>query len=268
MTGSRNPTCIASRSTAWPISAGSRRRPPATRCWRPTRRSTVDARPVRLGVAQRAGPGGRRRPRPRLRRQPGRDLCPERRLPCPAQAAGFGLGPGPVRLCRRLLRRRAQLPRRLPRHARHRRQLCRQRRARLGRGRAGRAAGAHGAPDPARHGAVASGPAGLGRPAHASASAASPSTTRSSPTAPPSRSSRATLWRPTIWWSSCAECRRHPCRSPPDALRLSPDELDARARPAGASCFCCASGIRAHRAARLLAERGVRDVAVLALSLG
>ncbi len=32
--------------------------------------------------------------------------------------------------------------------------------------------------------------------------------------------------------------------------------------------LCCASGIRAHRAARLLAERGARDLAVLALSLG
>ena len=53
----------------------------------------------------------------------------------------------------------------------------------------------------------------------------------------------------------------------PDALRLNPDELDAVPTDRRV-VLCCASGIRAHRAARLLAERGARDVAVLALSLG
>ena len=52
-----------------------------------------------------------------------------------------------------------------------------------------------------------------------------------------------------------------------DALRLGQDELD-RVPTGKRVVFCCASGIRAHRAARRLAERGVRDVAVLALSLG
>jgi molybdopterin/thiamine biosynthesis adenylyltransferase/rhodanese-related sulfurtransferase len=53
----------------------------------------------------------------------------------------------------------------------------------------------------------------------------------------------------------------------PDALRLGQDEIGQV--PAGRRVvLCCASGIRAHRAARQLAERGLRDVAVLALSLG
>ena len=52
-----------------------------------------------------------------------------------------------------------------------------------------------------------------------------------------------------------------------DALRLGPDELGQV--PAGRRVvLCCASGIRAHRAARRLQARGVPDVAVLALSLG
>ena len=52
-----------------------------------------------------------------------------------------------------------------------------------------------------------------------------------------------------------------------DALRLGQDELDAV--PSGRRVvLCCASGVRAHRAARRLAQRGIRDVAVLALSLG
>lgn len=51
------------------------------------------------------------------------------------------------------------------------------------------------------------------------------------------------------------------------ALRLGQDELDAV--PSGRRVvLCCASGVRAHRAARRLAQRGIRDVAVLALSLG
>jgi sulfur-carrier protein adenylyltransferase/sulfurtransferase len=52
-----------------------------------------------------------------------------------------------------------------------------------------------------------------------------------------------------------------------DALRLSHDQLDA-VPAAKRVVLCCASGIRAYRAARLLAERGVHNVAVLALSLG
>ena len=53
----------------------------------------------------------------------------------------------------------------------------------------------------------------------------------------------------------------------PDALRLTQDRLgelplDRRI------LLCCASGVRAHRAARSLAARGARDLAVLALSLG
>lgn len=53
----------------------------------------------------------------------------------------------------------------------------------------------------------------------------------------------------------------------PDAMRIGPDELDAV--PGGRRIvLCCATGIRAHRAARRLAERGHGDVAVLALSLG
>ena len=52
-----------------------------------------------------------------------------------------------------------------------------------------------------------------------------------------------------------------------DALRLGQDELDAL--PSGRRVvLCCASGVRAHRAARRLAQRGIQDVAVLALSLG
>ena len=52
-----------------------------------------------------------------------------------------------------------------------------------------------------------------------------------------------------------------------DALRLSQDELDAV--PSGRRVvLCCASGVRAHRAARRLVQRGIQDVAVLALSLG
>jgi molybdopterin/thiamine biosynthesis adenylyltransferase/rhodanese-related sulfurtransferase len=53
----------------------------------------------------------------------------------------------------------------------------------------------------------------------------------------------------------------------PDAMRIDPDELDAV--PTGRRIvLCCASGVRAHRAARRLAERGHSDVAVLALILG
>ncbi len=53
----------------------------------------------------------------------------------------------------------------------------------------------------------------------------------------------------------------------PDALRLTQDRLgelplDRRI------VLCCASGVRAHRAARSLAARGAHDLAVLALSLG
>ncbi len=53
----------------------------------------------------------------------------------------------------------------------------------------------------------------------------------------------------------------------PDALRLGPDEL-GKAPADRRVVLCCASGVRAHRAARRLTERGWRDVAVLALSLG
>ena len=56
-----------------------------------------------------------------------------------------------------------------------------------------------------------------------------------------------------------------------DALRLSPAGLaaDPDAIPTDRRVvLCCATGIRAHRAARLLAGRGVRNLAVLALSLG
>jgi molybdopterin/thiamine biosynthesis adenylyltransferase len=56
-----------------------------------------------------------------------------------------------------------------------------------------------------------------------------------------------------------------------NALRLSPAGLaaDPDAIPTDRRVvLCCATGIRAHRAARLLAARGVRDLAVLALSLG
>ena len=57
----------------------------------------------------------------------------------------------------------------------------------------------------------------------------------------------------------------------PNAWRLLPAELaaDPSAIPTDRRVvLCCASGIRAHRAARLLAERGAPDLAVLALSLG
>ena len=56
-----------------------------------------------------------------------------------------------------------------------------------------------------------------------------------------------------------------------DALRLAPAEIaaDPALVPVGRRVvLCCASGVRAHRAARLLAEHGARDLAVLALSLG
>jgi molybdopterin/thiamine biosynthesis adenylyltransferase len=56
-----------------------------------------------------------------------------------------------------------------------------------------------------------------------------------------------------------------------DALRLSPAALaaDPGAIPTDRRVVvCCASGVRAHRAARLLAARGVPEVGVLALSLG
>jgi rhodanese-related sulfurtransferase len=53
----------------------------------------------------------------------------------------------------------------------------------------------------------------------------------------------------------------------PGAVRIGQDELDAV--PTGRRIvLCCTSGVRAHRAARRLAERGQDDVAVLALSLG
>lgn len=55
------------------------------------------------------------------------------------------------------------------------------------------------------------------------------------------------------------------------ALRLAPGEIaaDPAILPNDRRIvLCCASGVRAHRAARLLAARGARDLAVLALSLG
>ncbi|MGD9510496.1 MAG: ThiF family adenylyltransferase [Geminicoccaceae bacterium] len=56
-----------------------------------------------------------------------------------------------------------------------------------------------------------------------------------------------------------------------DALRLAPAAIaaDPTAIPTDRRVvLCCASGVRAHRAARLLETGGARDVAVLALSLG
>ena len=53
----------------------------------------------------------------------------------------------------------------------------------------------------------------------------------------------------------------------PDALRLTQDRLDELPLDRRI-LLCCASGVRAHRAARSLAARGARDLAVLALSLG
>jgi sulfur-carrier protein adenylyltransferase/sulfurtransferase len=57
----------------------------------------------------------------------------------------------------------------------------------------------------------------------------------------------------------------------PRALRLGVPDIAANqpALPAGRRIvLCCSTGVRAHRAARLLAERGVRDLAVVALALG
>ena len=53
----------------------------------------------------------------------------------------------------------------------------------------------------------------------------------------------------------------------PDALRLTQNRLDELPLDRRI-LLCCASGVRAHRAARSLAARGARDLAVLALSLG
>ena len=56
----------------------------------------------------------------------------------------------------------------------------------------------------------------------------------------------------------------------PHALRLAPAAIaaDPAIIPSDRRVvFCCASGVRAYRAARLLAASGARDVAVLALSL-
>lgn len=56
----------------------------------------------------------------------------------------------------------------------------------------------------------------------------------------------------------------------PDALRLTPAAIAADPAIIPRDCrvvFCCATGVRAYRAARLLAASGARDVAVLALSL-
>ena len=65
---------------------------------------------------------------------------------------------------------------------------------------------------------------------------------------------------------------RGPAEAPepvtPDALRLSRRRAWATCQADRRIVLCCASGIRAHRAARLLAERGAQDLAVLALSLG
>jgi molybdopterin/thiamine biosynthesis adenylyltransferase len=53
----------------------------------------------------------------------------------------------------------------------------------------------------------------------------------------------------------------------PSAWRRNPDDLDDL--PGDRRIvFCCATGVRAHRAARRLAAGGGRDVAVLTLSLG
>jgi rhodanese-related sulfurtransferase len=56
-----------------------------------------------------------------------------------------------------------------------------------------------------------------------------------------------------------------------DALRLAPAAIaaDPAIVPADRRVvLCCATGVRAHRAARLLEASGARDLAVLALSLG
>ena len=104
-------------------------------------------------AAERDNARRRRRSRGRCRRQFRRHLHPERRLPCGRQAAGQRLGHRHDRLCRRLLRRRAELPRGLPgcfgrgRHLRHRG------RARHGRRGAGRPAGPSRFASPARAGA-------------------------------------------------------------------------------------------------------------------
>ena len=57
----------------------------------------------------------------------------------------------------------------------------------------------------------------------------------------------------------------------PSARRLLPAELAADSSALANDrriVLCCASGVRAHRAARLLAERGATDLAVIAVSLG
>jgi rhodanese-related sulfurtransferase len=57
----------------------------------------------------------------------------------------------------------------------------------------------------------------------------------------------------------------------PEAWRLSLSELAENSHSISNGrrvVLCCSTGVRAHRAAQLLAERGVRDLAVVALALG
>ena len=245
---------------------GGRRR--AQRCGRLNPGVATDRRRRAPDAAECAGARGRCRRGRRCRRQLRRELHAERRLPCRGQAAGQRLRDRHGRLCRRLLRRRPELSRRVSRGVGRRRHLrhasacwalpsrswaaCRRispctccsasSRQRLA------------ASSPSTRSRLAFGGFGFARQSEPSAVVPF--------IAPTARDGRGSRRRP-------AQPRRSARGRPsPVARRLAVDGIDALlAEPLSSRriVLCCRSGQRALAAADRLRDRGVLDLALVAL---